>query len=133
MEQVPDFAYNELATREYEQNHMDEMICVSLPDSGSLPYRTFGQGGVYVNSLAVRIQTSRYTEPGSDIHTLIFHMTDGTSFVVTDALTENTLFKREIEHGDSLYMLNSAINIDKIQSVEVAGSLNHATLEADAQ
>ena len=133
MEQVPSAAYNVLAERAYEQNHMDEMICVSLPDSGSLPYRTFGQGGVYVNSLAVRIQTSRYAEPGSDIHTLIFHMTDGTSFVVTDALTENTLFKRGIEHGDSLYMLNSAINIDKIQSVEVAGSLNHATLEADAQ
>ena len=133
MEQVPNAAYDVLVTREYEQNHMDEMICVSLPDSGSLPYRTFGQGGVYVNSLAVRIQTSRYAEPGSDIHTLIFHMTDGTSFVVTDALTENTLFKRGIEHGDSLYMLNSAINIDKIQSVEVAGSLNHATLEADVQ
>lgn len=133
MEQVPSAAYNVLADRAYEQNHMDEMIHVSLPDSGSLPYRTFGQGGVYVNSLAVRIQTSRYAEPGSDIHTLIFHMTDGTSFVVTDALTENTLFKRGIEHGDSLYMLNSAINIDKIQSVEVAGSLNHATLEADAQ
>lgn len=132
MEQVPDAAYDVLAKRAYEQNHMDEMICVSLPDSGSLPYRTFGQGGVYVNSLAVRIQTSRYAEPGSDIHTLIFHMTDGTSFVVTDALTDNTLFKRGIEHDDSLYMLNSAINIDKIQSVEVAGSLAHTTLEADA-
>ena len=132
MEQVPDAAYDVLAKRAYEQNHMDEMICVSLPDSGSLPYRTFGQDGVYVNSLAVRIQTSRYAEPGSDIHTLIFHMTDGTSFVVADALTDNTLFKRGIEHDDSLYMLNSAINIDKIQSVEVAGSLAHTTLEADA-
>ena len=131
MEQVPDAAYNVLASRAYEQNHTDEMICVSLPDSGSLPYRTFGQGGVYVNSLAVRIQTSRYAEPGSDIHTLIFHMTDGTSFVVADGLTDNTLFKRGIEHGDSLYMLNSAINIDKIQSIEVAGNTEACTLEAD--
>ena len=131
MEQVPDAAYNVLASRAYEQNHTDEMICVSLPDSGSLPYRTFGQGSVYVNSLAVRIQTSRYAEPGSDIHTLIFHMTDGTSFVVVDRLTDNTLFKRGIEHGDSLYMLNSAVNIDKIQSIEVAGNTEAYTLEAD--
>ena len=132
-EEVPDFAYSELADRKYEQNHLDEMICVSLPDSGSLPYRTFGQGGVYVNSLAVRIQTSRYAEEGSDIHTLIFHMTDGTSFVVVDGLTDNTLFKRGIEHGDSLYMLNSAINIDKIQSIEVAGDTETYTLEADQE
>lgn len=59
-------------------------------------------------------------------------MTDGTDFVVVDSVTDNTLFKRVIEHDDSLYMLNSAINIDKIQSVEVAGKLSSATLEADA-
>lgn len=111
---------------------MDEMVCVSLPDGGSLPHRTFGQGDVYVNSLCVRIRSSRYAEPGSDIQTLIFHMTDGTDFVVVDSVTDNTLFKRVIEHGDFLDMFNSAINIDKIQSVEVVGKLSSATLEADA-
>ena len=45
---------------------------------------------------------------------------------------DNALFKRVIEHGDFLDMFNSAINIDKIQSVEVVGKLSGATLEADA-
>lgn len=58
-------------------------------------------------------------------------MKDGTDFAVVDSLTENTLFKRKIEHGDSLYMLNSAIHIDKIQSVEVAGKRSGAVLEPD--
>ena len=131
-EEMTAFAYLTLSERAYEQAHMDEMVCVSLPDGGSLPHRTFGQGDVYVNSLCVRIRSSRYAEPGSDIQTLIFHMTDGTDFVVVDSVTDNTLFKRVIEHGDFLDMFNSAINIDKIQSVEVAGKLSSATLEADA-
>ena len=58
-------------------------------------------------------------------------MTDGTDFVVTDDLTDNTVFKRIIEHDDLLYMLNSAINIEKIQSVEVAGEFGSATLEGN--
>lgn len=131
-EEMTAFAYLTLSERAYEQAHMDEMVCVSLPDGGSLPHRTFGQGDVYVNSLCVRIRSSRYAEPGSDIQTLIFHMTDGTDFVVVDSVTDNTLFKRVIEHGDFLDMFNSAINIDKIQSVEVVGKLSSATLEADA-
>jgi predicted transcriptional regulator YdeE len=132
MDEVTTAAYITLSERAYEQAHMDEMVCVSLPDGGSLPHRTFGQGDVYVNSLCVRIRSSRYAEPGGDIQTLIFHMTDGTDFVVVDSLTDNTLFKRVIEHGDFLDMFNSAINIDKIQSVEVVGKLSGATLEADA-
>ena len=131
-EEMTAFAYLTLAKRAYEQAHMDEMVCVSLPDGGSLPHRTFGQGDVYVNSLCVRVRSSRYAESGDSVQTLIFHMTDGTDFVVVDSLTDNTLFKRIIEHGDSLYMLNSAINIDKKQSVEVVGKLSGTTLEADA-
>lgn len=126
-------AYHSLSQRAYEQAHMDEMVCVSLPDSGSLPFKTFGQGDVYVNSLCVRIRTSHYAEPGSGNEKVIFHMTDGTDFVVLDDLTDNTLFKRVIENDDSLYMLNSAINIDNIQSVEVIGKLGGATLEADTE
>ena len=129
MENVPIFAYSILAERAYEQAHMDEMLCVSLPDSGSLPYRTFGQGAVYVNSLCVRIDHS--TVPDNHIQFLIFHMTDGTDFVVSDSLTENTRFKREIEHEDQLYMFNSAINMDKIQSVELGDQLNRIVLDAD--
>ena len=133
MNELPNAAYHFLSQRAYEQAHMDEMVCVSLPDSGSLPFKTFGQGDVYVNSLCVRIRTSHYAESGSDNDKVIFHMTDGTDFVVLDDLTDNTLFKRVIENDDTLYMLNSAINIDNIQSVEVLGKLGGATLEADTQ
>ena len=131
MENVSIFAYSILAERAYEQNHMDEMLCVSLPDSGSLPCKTFGQGAVYVNSLCVQISHS--TVPDDDLRSLVFHMTDGTDFVVADSLTDNTLFRRVIEHGDLLYMLNSAVNIDKIQSVEIICRRSDAVLDADAQ
>lgn len=126
-------AYHFLARRAYEQAHADEMVCVSLPDSGSLPFKTFGQGDVYVNSLCVRIRASHYAEPGGSIQKVVFHMMDGTDFVVLDDLTDNTLFKRAIENDDTLYMLGSAINIDNIQSVEVLGNLGGATLEADTE
>ena len=133
MNELPTAAYHFLSQRAYEQAHMDEMVCVSLPDSGTLPFKTFGQSDVYVNSLCVRIRTSHYSESGSDNEKVIFHMTDGTDFVVWDDLTDNTLFKRAIENDDTLYMLNSAINIDNIQSVEVIGNLGGATLEADTE
>ena len=131
MENVPIFAYSILAERAYEKNHMDEMLCVSLPDSGSLPCKTFGQGAVYVNSLCVRISNSAV--PDDDLQALVFHMTDGTDFVVADPLTDNTLFRRVIEHGDLLYMLNSAINIDKIQSVELTCRQSGTVLDADTR
>lgn len=133
MNELPNAAYHFLSQRAYEQAHMAEMVCVSLPDSGSLPFKTFGQGDVYVNSLCVRIRTSHYAESGSGNEKVIFHMTDGTDFVVLDDLTDNTLFKRAIENDDTLYMLNSAINIDNIQSVDVFGNLGGATLEADTE
>ena len=133
MDDLSAAAYHFLAQRAYEQAHMDEMVCVSLPDSGSLPFKTFGQGDVYVNSLCVRIRTSHYAGSGSDNEKVIFHMTDGTDFVVLDDLTDNTLFKRAIENDDTLYMLGSATNIDNIQSVEVFGNLGGATLEADTE
>ena len=126
-------AYHFLALRAYEQAHSDEMVCISLPNSSSLPFKTFGQGDVYVNSLCVRIRTSHYTEPGGSNEKVIFHMTDGTDFVVVDDLTDNTLFKKGIENDDTLYMLGSAINVDNIQSVEVIGNMGGATLEADTE
>lgn len=132
MDILPDFAYSTLSSRAYEQAHLEEMICVSLPNSGSLPCKTFGQGDVYVNSLCVRVKASGYSESRSDLTALTFHLTDGTDFVVQDAVTQNTLFCLSVERGDILYMLNSAVNIDRIASVEVVGNLRSALLEADA-
>ena len=131
MEAVPNWAYNVLVSRAYEQAHLDEMICVSLPDGGSLPSKAFGSGDVYVNSLSVRVHTADYSESGSDLTALIFHLTDGTDFVVKNDVTQNTLFSLTVKKGDILYMLNSAVNIDKIASVEVVGNLHSAVLEAD--
>ena len=96
MDELPTAAYHFLSQGAYEQAHMDEMVCVSLPDSGSLPFKTFGQGDVYVNSLCARIRTSHYAGSGSSVQKVIFHMTDGTDFVVLDDLSDNTLFKRAI-------------------------------------
>ena len=62
---------------------------------------------------------------------MIFHMKDGSSFVIRDEVTDNTLYALAIEHGDVLYMLNSAINIDNIQSVEIAEGHSGVTLAAD--
>ena len=131
MELVPNWAYNVLVSRAYEHAHSNEMICVSLPDSNSLPGKAFGQGDVYVNSLSVRVNASGYSEDRSGLTALTFHMTDGTDFIVKDDVTQNTLFSLYVEQGNILYMLNSAVNIDKIASVEVIGNLHSAVLEAD--
>ena len=131
MEEVPDIAYSELVDRKYEQNHLDEMICVSLPDSGTLPHRTFGQGGIYANSICLRIREKDVTASGDSIRALTLHMVDGTDFTVLNATTDNTYFKVMPDEEYVYYMLNSAINIDKIQSIEVAGNTEACTLEAD--
>ena len=131
MEEVPDFAYSELADRKYEQNHLDEMICVSLPNSGTLPSRTFGQGRIYANSICLRIREKDVTASGDSIRALTLHMVDGTDFTVLNATTDNTYFKVMPDEEYVYYMLNSAINIDKIQSIEVAGNTEACTLEAD--
>ena len=131
MEEVPDIAYSELVDRKYEQNHLDEMICVSLPNSGTLPSRTFGQGRIYANSICLRIREKDVTASGDSIRALTLHMVDGTDFTVLNATTDNTYFKVMPDEEYVYYMLNSAINIDKIQSIEVAGNTEACTLEAD--
>ena len=132
-EEVPDFAYSELADRKYEQNHLDEMICVSLPNSGTLPSRTFGQGRICANSICLRIREKDVTASGDSIRALTLHMVDGTDFTVLNATTDNTYFKVMPDEEYVYYMLNSAINIDKIQSIEVAGDTETYTLEADQE
>ena len=107
------------------------MICVSLPNSGTLPSRTFGQGRIYANSICLRIREKDVTASGDPIRALTLHMVDGTDFTVLNATTDNTYFKVMPDEEHVYYMLNSAINIDKIQSIEVAGNTEACTLEAD--
>ena len=58
-------------------------------------------------------------------------MKDGSTFVVRSDEMNNCLFQKGEWDGTCLCMLNSAINIEKIQSVEVAGEFGSAMLEGD--
>ena len=131
-EGIERLAYNFLANRTYDETHTDNKIFVPLPEDMALHNKTFGDGAVLLNSLCVRISSSLYKEGGA-ADKLILHMKDGSSFIVLDEVTENTLFNLMVEHEDTLYMLNSAVNPDNVQSVEVADGEISVTLEADTQ
>lgn len=107
-------------------------IVVELPKQAKLPNRTFGNGDVLVNPLCVQINNNRFSGVGDSPDTVILHMQDGTSFVVRTEELDNTLFSREIENDGVLYMMNSAVNIDSIQSVEIAGALESGELMGDS-
>lgn len=128
--EVSTWAYIFLTDYTYEKAHLDEMVYVSLPDSGYLPYRYFGLGDAYVNSLCIRVRGTHYSDE-HHANKIVFHMADGTDFVVMDELTNNTLFRRAVENDDVIYMLNSAVNIDDIMSIEIASSTQSATLLPD--
>ena len=129
-EEIEVLAYAILAERIYDQTHTENKIFVQLREDISLPNKTFGDGAVLVNSLCVRV-SNNLCEEGDSPDKVIFHMKDGSSFVIRDEVTDNTLYALAIEHGDVLYMLNSAINIDNIQSVEIAEDQSGVTLEVD--
>lgn len=129
-EEIEVLAYAILAERVYDQTHTDNKIFVQLRANISLPNKTFGDGAVLVNSLCVRV-SNNLCEEGDSPDKVIFHMKDGSSFVIRDEVTDNTLYALAIEHGDVLYMLNSAINIDNIKSVEIAEGHSGVTMEAD--
>lgn len=124
-------AYFILAARIYDQTHTENKIFVHLPEDMALPNQTFGGGAVLVNTLCVRVSSSLQDEDGRSPRELILHMKDGSDFIVRNEVTENVLFCRSIEHDDTLYMLNSAVNIDNIQSVELVTNQSGVTLEAD--
>ncbi len=128
--ELASLAYYSLAKRIYDQTHMENKIFVRLPDDMALPNQAFGGGAVLVNSLCVRVSSSLYEE-GSSPKAVILHRKDGSAFIVKNESTENALYCRGIEYNDTLYMLNSAINIDDIQSVEVVSDGSGVTLEAD--
>lgn len=129
-EEIESLTYFSLAERIYDRTHTENKIFVNLPDDMALPNQTFGGGDVLINSLCVRISGSLFEE-GSSPKEVILHRKDGSAFIVRNEVTDNTLYSRGIEHDDTLFMLNSAINIDDIQSVEVARDAFSVTLEAD--
>lgn len=128
--EIEALAYHYLAIRIYDQAHMENRIFVQLPEDMALPNQAFGDGAVLVNTLCVRVSSSLREEAGPDWG-LILHMKDGSSFVVQNKDTNNALYSLFIEPGNILYMLNSAVNVDNIQSVEVVSDQSSVTLEAD--
>lgn len=128
-EEARELAYFFLTKRMYDETHTENKIFVPLQDSMTLPNRTFGNGAVLINTLCIRV--SAPFVGSNDPKNLTLHMKDGSSFVVRGDATDNTLFALMIEHGDTLFMLNSAVNIDAIESVEVFGRQSSAVLNAD--
>lgn len=117
--EIAEITYSVLAEHTYERTHTENKIYVSLPEQMQLPNRTFGNGEVLVNSLSVQINNDRIYGEGDSPDVVILHFTNGTSFVVRNDEVDNTLFSKGIENGGVLYMLNSAVNIDNIQSVGI--------------
>lgn len=82
-----------------------------------------------VNALCVRINDEKYSLGGSS--EICLNMKDGSTFVVRNGQMDNTLFQLSVEDGLCLCMLNSAVNIDDIVSVEAIGTTQSATLLPD--
>ncbi len=128
-EEITVAAYRILAELEQDAQPQPNKIIISLPESGSLPNRTFGNGDVMVNALCTRINDEKYSMGGSS--EICLNMKDGSTFVVRNGQMDNTLFQLSVEDGLCLCMLNSAVNIDDIVSVEAIGTTQSATLLPD--
>lgn len=128
-ENIPVFAYQILAQEEAAATPQENKLTLPLPEDTPLPSRSFGGGDVVVNSLCVRINKEKYRTGGA--RNVELTMKDGTSFVVRSDEIENTLFQKADWDGTTLCMLNSAINIEDIQSVTLSGAGSTITLQAD--
>lgn len=129
--EIAESAYAILAERSYERTHTENKVYVSLPETLMLPNRSFGNGDVLVNSLCIRVNSDKFAGAGGSPDTVILHYRDGSSFVVRNGETDNTLFGKGTENGNVLYMLNSAVNIDNIHSVEIVGVRAGSDMTAD--
>lgn len=128
-EEITTAAYRILADLERDAQPQPNKIIISLPESGSLPNRTYGNGDVLVNALCIRLNNDKYSMGGDN--GIRLNMRDGSVFMVRSGQMDNTLFQLSLEDGLSLYMLNSAVNIDDIVSVEAFGPAQAATLLPD--
>lgn len=121
-EDAQEMAYFFLTKRECERTHTENTIFVPLSDNMKLPNRSFGGGTVLTNGLSLQVSHTAFPDGGC-AKEMIIHMQDGSDFVVVSDTTNNALYTLTIHHGDILYMLNSAINIDNIQSIEIDGQV----------
>lgn len=128
-ENIPEFAYMILAEEEVDAAPQENKLILPMPENSALPNRSFGGGDVLVNSLCLRVNDEKYNPGGSA--DVALRMKDGSTFVVRSDEMNNCLFQKGEWDGTCLCMLNSAINIEDIETVILTVKGQEIVLAAD--
>lgn len=128
-ENIAEFAYWILAQEEVDATPQENKLILPMPEDSALPNRSFGGGDVLVNSLCLRVNDEKYNPGGSA--DVALRMKDGSTFVVRSDEMNNCLFQKGEWDGTCLCMLNSAINIEDIETVILTVKGQEIVLTAD--
>lgn len=128
-ENIPELAYFILAEEEVDATPQENKLILPMPEDSALPNRSFGGGDVLVNSLCLRVNDEKYNPGGSA--DVALRMKDGSTFVVCSDEMNNCLFRKGEWDGTCLCMLNSAINIEDIETVILTVKGQEIVLTAD--
>lgn len=128
-ENIPELAYMILAEEEVDAAPQENKLILPMPEDSALPNRSFGGGDVLVNSLCLRVNDEKYNPGGSA--DVALRMKDGSTFVVRSDEMNNCLFQKGEWDGTCLCMLNSAINIEDIETVILTVKGQEIPLAAD--
>lgn len=128
-EDIAELAYMILAEEEVDAAPQENKLILPMPEDSALPNRSFGGGDVLVNSLCLRVNDEKYNPGGSA--DVALRMKDGSTFVVRSDEMNNCLFQKGEWDGTCLCMLNSAINIEDIETVILTVKGQEIPLAAD--
>lgn len=128
-EDIAELAYMILAEEEVDATPQENKLILPMPEDSALPNRSFGGGDVLVNSLCLRVNDEKYNPGGSA--DVALRMKDGSTFVVCSDEVNNCLFQKGEWDGTCLCMLNSAINIEDIETVILTVKGQEIPLTAD--
>ena len=128
-ENIAELAYFILAEEEVDATPQENKLILPMPENSALPNRSFGGGDVLVNSLCLRVNDEKYNPGGSA--DVALRMKDGSTFVVCSDEMNNCLFQKGEWDGTCLCMLNSAINIEDIETVILTVKGQEIVLTAD--
>lgn len=128
-ENIAELAYFILAEEEVDATPQENKLILPMPEDSALPNRSFGSGDVLVNSLCLRVNDEKYNPGGSA--DVALRMKDGSTFVVCSDEMNNCLFQKGEWDGTCLCMLNSAINIEDIETVILTVKGQEIPLTAD--
>lgn len=128
-EDIAELAYMILTEEEVDATPQENKLILPMPEDSALPNRSFGGGDVLVNSLCLRVNDEKYNPGGSA--DVALRMKDGSTFVVCSDEVNNCLFQKGEWDGTCLCMLNSAINIEDIETVILTVKGQEIVLTAD--